>query len=91
MADRGPPTPQPSPVIPPVVLPVPPVKPTAPPAQVPPTQPIQPGPMSQLNWSHFKSEFTGKPDKDAEAHLLRSNDWMDIHAFQEGVKVQRFC
>ena len=25
-----------------------------------------------------------------EAHLLRPNDWMDIHAFPEGVKVQRF-
>ena len=26
-----------------------------------------------------------------EAHLLRMNDWMDTHAFQEGVKVQYFC
>ena len=25
-----------------------------------------------------------------EAHL-RTNDWMDTHAFQEGVKVQCFC
>ena len=23
-----------------------------------------------LNWSNFKPEFSGKPDKDAEAHLL---------------------
>ena len=23
-----------------------------------------------LNWSHFKPKFSGKPDKDAEAHLL---------------------
>ena len=53
-----------------------------------PTQPIQHVP--QLNWSHFKSEFTGKPEGDAETHLLRTNDWMDTHAFQ-GVKVQRFC
>ena len=65
--------------------PVPPVQLPAPPAQ-----PIQPGPMPQLNWSHFKPEFTGKPDEDAEAHLLRTNDWMDTHDFPEGVKVRNF-
>ena len=54
---------------------------------VPPIQPIQPAPMPQLNWSHFKPEFAGKPDEDAEAHLLRTNDWMDTHAFPEGFKV----
>ena len=47
--------------------------------------------MPQLNWSHFKPEFSGKPEEDAEAHLLRTNDWMDMHQIQEGVKVQRFC
>ena len=40
---------------------------------------------------HFKPEFTGKPGEDAEAHLLRMNDWMETHAFQEGVIVQNFC
>ena len=44
-----------------------------------------------LNWSNFKPEFSGKPDEDAEAHLLCSNDWMNAHCFVEGVKVQRFC
>ena len=29
--------------------------------------------------------------KMCEVHLLRTNDWMDTHAFPEGVKVQRFC
>ena len=62
-----------------------------PPPVIHPVVPMQPGPMPQLNWSHFKPEFTGKPDEDAEAHLLRTNDWMDTHAFSEGVKVQRFC
>ena len=64
-----------------------------PPAQsvVPLTQPFQPAPMPQLNWSHFKPEFAGKPDEDMEAHLLRINDWMDTHAFPEGVKVEQFC
>ena len=96
MAGGGPPAQQPPPVIPPAVPPVPPVQPSAPPAQpvVPPAQPVvppvQPGPMPQLYWSHFKPEFTGKPDEDAEAHLLRTNDCMDTHAFPEGVKVQRF-
>ena len=47
--------------------------------------------MPQLNWSHFKPEFAGKLDDDVRAHLLRTNDWMDTHAFPEGVKVQRFC
>ena len=90
MADGGPPAPQPPPVIPPVIPPVPPVQLPVPPAQpiVPPTKPIQQAPMPQLNWLHFKSEFAGKPDEYAEAHLLRTDDWMDTHAFPEGVKVQ---
>ena len=90
MTDGGPPAPQPPPIIPPVVPPVPPVQALAPPAQpiIPPIQPIQPAPVPQLNWSHFKPEFAGKPDEDVEAHLLRNNDWMDTHAFPGGVKVQ---
>ena len=44
-----------------------------------------------LNWSNFKSEFSGKTDEDAEAHLLCLNDWMNAHHFVDGVKVQRFC
>ena len=44
-----------------------------------------------LNWSNFKPEFLGKPEEDAEAHLLRSNDWMEAHHFDEGIRVQRFC
>ena len=55
--------------------------------------PIVPGvpQMPQLNWSHFKPEYAGKPEEDMEAHLLRTNDWMDTHDFQDHVKVQRFC
>ena len=44
-----------------------------------------------LNWSYFKPEFSGKPDEDAEGHLLDTNDWMNAHHFIEVVKVQRFC
>ena len=45
----------------------------------------------QLNWSHFKPEYTDRPDEYVEAHLLGTNDWMDTHEFPEHVKVQRFC
>ena len=44
-----------------------------------------------LNWSNFKPEFSGKPEEDAEAHLLWSNDWMEAHHFNEDIRVQRFC
>ena len=44
-----------------------------------------------LNWSIFKPEFSGKPEEDAEAHLLQSNDWMEAHCFNEDIRVQRFC
>ena len=44
-----------------------------------------------MNWSHFKPEFSGKPDEDVEVHLLRTNDWMTTHDFPEAVKVQRIC
>ena len=52
----------------------------------------QPTPhMAPLNWSHFKPEFSGKADEDAEAYLLRTNDWMDTQRFQEDDNVWRFC
>ena len=44
-----------------------------------------------INWSNFKTEFSGKPEEDAEAHLLYSNEWMNAHHFINGEKVQRFC
>ena len=46
--------------------------------------------MPHLNWSHFRPEFSGNPE-DVEAHLPRTNDWMNTHQFQEGAKVQIFC
>ena len=58
-----------------------------------PNAPIAPGvpQRPQLNWSHFKPKYAGKPEEDAEAHLLRTNDWMDTHDLYNQVKVQRFC
>ena len=44
-----------------------------------------------INWSNFKPEFSGKPDKDAEVHLLHSNDWINAHCFDDDAKIQRFC
>ena len=57
--------------------------------QPPPT--VVPQQQMRMNWSHFKPEFSGKPDEDVEAHLLRTNDWMTTHDFPKAVKVQRFC
>ena len=45
----------------------------------------------QLNWSHFKPEYAGTLEEDAEMHLLRMYKWMDTHDFQDQEKVQRFC
>ena len=39
----------------------------------------------------LNQNFSGKPEEDAEAHLLCSNDWMNAHHFDEDIKVQRFC
>ena len=36
-----------------------------------PEQPPIPMANNQLNWSHFKPDFSGKPKEDVEAHLLR--------------------
>ena len=58
--------------------------------QVPPVQPMQPA-QPQLKCSHFKPEFSGKPEDNAEAHLLRTNDWMKTHAFPKAARQQRFC
>ena len=52
--------------------------------------PNPPPPVLQLSWSYFKPEFSGKPEEDAVALLLRTNDWMETHYFSEEAKVQRF-
>ena len=44
-----------------------------------------------INWSNFKSEFTGRAEEDAVAYLLCTNEWMRTHNFDEDVKVQRIC
>ena len=63
-----------------------------------PQLPAQTAPQPQhgqhiinINWSNFKPEFSGKPEEDVEAHLFRTNDWMNAHHFLEEIKVRRFC
>ena len=46
---------------------------------------------NHLNWSHFKPDFSGKPEEDKEVHLLRTNNWMTTHDFPDDQKVRRFC
>ena len=62
----------------------PPPQPT--PQPTPQPVPPQPGQQVPMNWSHFKPEYSGKPEEDVEAHLLRTNDWMNAHDFPDGVK-----
>ena len=42
------------------------------------------------NWIGKKPEFSGKPEEDAESHLLSTRDWMEPHNFPEGDKVRHF-
>ena len=62
-----------------------------------PMQPAPAGmivPTSQIiyqNWIGKKPEFSGKPEEDAESHLLSTRDWMEAHNFPEGEKVRHFC
>ena len=59
------------------------------PAQQPPPQPsqqpLQPQQAQQvymcMNWSHFKPEYSGKLEQDEEAHLLRTNNWLNTYDF----------
>ena len=54
-------------------------------------EPSIPMANNQLRWSHFKPDFSGKPEEDVVAHLLRTNAWMTMHDFSGDQKVRRFC
>ena len=70
--------------------------------QVPPPMPAKPVPqlapagvvpVPQIiyqNWIGKKPEFSGKPEEDAESHLLSMRHWMEAHNFPEGEKVRCF-
>ena len=67
-------------------------------APVPQPVPAQPAPAGVMpvpqivyqNWIGKKPEFSGKPEEDAESHLLSTRDWMEVHNFPEGEKVRHF-
>ena len=61
-----------------------------------PPAPLAPAgvvPVPQIvyqNWIGKKPEFSGKPEEDAESHLLSTRDWMEVHNFPEREKVRCF-
>ena len=67
--------------------------PAQPPQQLAPVQLVPFGivmPAPQVvyqNWIGKKPEFSGKPEEDAESHLLSTRDWMEAHNFPNEVKV----
>ena len=66
------------------------------PQQPAPVQPVPIGlvaPAPQVFyqiWIGKKPEFSGKPEEDAESHLLSTRDWMEAHNFPDEVKVRHF-
>ena len=43
------------------------------------------------NWIGKKPEVSGKPEEDAESHLVSTRDCMEAHNFPNEVKVRQFC
>ena len=70
--------------------------PIQPPQQLAPVKLVPAGivvPAPQVvyqNWIGKKPEFSGKPEEDAESHLLGTRDWMEAHNFPNEVKVRCF-
>ena len=60
------------------------------PAQLAPAGVIPVPQIIYQNWIGKKPEFSGKPEEDAESHLLSMRDWMEAHNFPEGEKVRCF-
>ena len=69
----------PAPAIPIPQVPQAPQDPQAPQTLQAPQKPAQQVQnIPQLNWSHLKPEFSGKPEEDADSHLPRMTGWMHI-------------
>ena len=60
------------------------------PAQLAPAGVVPVAQIIYQNWIGKKPEFSGKPEEDAESHLLSTRDWMEAHNFPEGEKVRHF-
>ena len=52
-------------------------------------QPLLPATMA-MNCSNVKPKFSGKPEKDPEAQLLRMIDLIEIYHFRANQRVRRF-
>ena len=62
------------------------------PVQLAPAGIVVPAPqIIYQNGIGKKPEFSGKPEEDAESHLLSTTDWMEAHNFPERDKVRHFC
>ena len=69
--------------------------------QVPVPQPVpaQPAPAGVLpvpqivyqNWIGKKPEFSGKPEEDAESHLLSTRDWMEVHTLNSAYNEKKYA
>ena len=46
--------------------------------------------ITYQNWIGKKPEFSGKPEEDAESHLLSTRDWMEAHNIPKADKVRHF-
>ena len=53
------------------------------PAQLAPAGVVPIPQIIYQNWIGKKPEFSGKPEEDAESHLLSTKDWMEMHNFPE--------
>ena len=61
------------------------------PVQLVPTGIVVPTPqIVYQNWIGKKPEFSGKPEEDAESHLLSTRDWIGAHNFPDRDKVRHF-
>ena len=61
------------------------------PMQLVPAGIVMPAPqIFYQNWTGKKPEFSGKPEEDAESHLLSTRDWMEVHNFPERRKGKMF-
>ena len=60
------------------------------PAQLAPAGVVPVPQIFYQNWIGKKLEFSGKPQEDAESHLLSTRDWMETHNFPEGENIRCF-
>ena len=61
------------------------------PIQLVPAGVVVPTPQKVYqNWIGKKPEFAGKPEEDAESHLLSKRDWIEAYNFPNELKLDAF-